>query len=692
MLANLGHKVMSLTRIAVGPITLKGLAPGEYRPLTAAEVGLLRKVAAGISVAPPRSTIGPELPAAAPAPRPPPGATGESSGLEVVRRRPVPTEAQRACAAPVAPPAGPAAPSGRPDHRAVRAPPSQRPAVARPAPPLPRPESDEPRRRIIGLDPAAASPSAGPPAPAPSSPVVAQAPAAPRAAGTEPPATGERPGRVSDPCESGFRMSCTQVSETAPPAQPLCKGGSKRVESGWHGLPPLRRGGWGTSHRLSRSRLLNAVAPSCAAQRTVTVLENVPIARDTYRLRLDDARMAAAIRPGQFLMIRPASATAPLLGRPFALYDVVRDAAGRPTALDVVYLVVGRGTAALAACRSGDRLSVWGPLGNGFGPPPEGPVVFVAGGIGQTPFLALGRWWLGQAPYAEPLDSDQEFAAKCGPFASATSATLLYGVRTADLAAGVEDFQRGGDRRRAGNRRRLGGASRLRHRTPGATTGARPSGRPRLSAVGRPRCSPRSAGWSRGMRSPATSRSKTTWPAASAHASVASPRSARPMARSTSGGCVSRGRSSRQASSTGRRRGIDGSGPDRIGPLRSAPGSGADLVAEPGSPLVVFAGDGLVELFAEGLSDREVLADLLLEDQELLDQRLVGRLVPRAISEPFLLVSGELGDPLMDDVDRLFGPAPFQGQGCRGLVCDGRGPVPGTSRARRCIPRRSHAR
>jgi dihydroorotate dehydrogenase electron transfer subunit len=189
---------------------------------------------------------------------------------------------------------------------------------------------------------------------------------------------------------------------------------------------------------------LNAVAPSCAAQRTVTVLENVPIARDTYRLRLDDARMAAAIRPGQFLMIRPASATAPLLGRPFALYDVVRDPAGRPTALDVVYLVVGRGTAALAACRTGDRLSVWGPLGNGFGPPPEGPVVFVAGGIGQTPFLALGRWWLGQAPYGEPVNADRQFAEKTEPFASATSATVLYGVRTADLAAGVEDFREAG--------------------------------------------------------------------------------------------------------------------------------------------------------------------------------------------------------------------------------------------------------
>jgi dihydroorotate dehydrogenase electron transfer subunit len=176
----------------------------------------------------------------------------------------------------------------------------------------------------------------------------------------------------------------------------------------------------------------------------VTVLENVAMARDTYRLRLDDPRMAAAIRPGQFLMIRPSSGTDPLLGRPFALYDVVRDANGRPTALDVVYLVVGRGTAALAACRPGDRLTVWGPLGNGFGPPPRGPVVFVAGGIGQTPFLALGRWWLGQAPYGEG-EGEGEGSGSSGPQGGfATSATLLYGVRTATLAAGVVDFEAAG--------------------------------------------------------------------------------------------------------------------------------------------------------------------------------------------------------------------------------------------------------
>ena len=54
MLSKLGHKVMSLNRIAVGPISLKGLSVGECRSLSRHEVELLRKVASGESVAPPR--------------------------------------------------------------------------------------------------------------------------------------------------------------------------------------------------------------------------------------------------------------------------------------------------------------------------------------------------------------------------------------------------------------------------------------------------------------------------------------------------------------------------------------------------------------------------------------------------------------------------------------------------------------
>ena len=151
----------------------------------------------------------------------------------------------------------------------------------------------------------------------------------------------------------------------------------------------------GHANRMSSSE---SIAPPCAAQRTVTVIENVAIARDTYRLRLDDPEMARSIVPGQFLMIRAGGGTDPLLGRPFALYDVVRDASGDPDAIDVVYLVVGRGTAApggagrATGCRSGDRLAT------GSARRLDGPVVFVAGGIGQTPFLALGALVARQGP------------------------------------------------------------------------------------------------------------------------------------------------------------------------------------------------------------------------------------------------------------------------------------------------------
>ena len=47
MLSKLGHKVMSLNRIAVGPISLKGLSVGECRSLSRHEIELLRKVAVG---------------------------------------------------------------------------------------------------------------------------------------------------------------------------------------------------------------------------------------------------------------------------------------------------------------------------------------------------------------------------------------------------------------------------------------------------------------------------------------------------------------------------------------------------------------------------------------------------------------------------------------------------------------------
>ena len=65
-------------------------------------------------------------------------------------------------------------------------------------------------------------------------------------------------------------------------------------------------------------------------QQTVPVVEQVQLARDTYRLRLAAPELAEAVVPGQFFMVRAPGLTDPLLGRPFALYDTWLDDAGRP--------------------------------------------------------------------------------------------------------------------------------------------------------------------------------------------------------------------------------------------------------------------------------------------------------------------------------------------------------------------------
>lgn len=166
---------------------------------------------------------------------------------------------------------------------------------------------------------------------------------------------------------------------------------------------------------------------------TAQVLEHVKLAERTYRVRLRAPEIAAAIRPGQFVMLRLPGTTDPLLGRPFALYDTVLEN-GQPVAIDVVYLVVGKMTGRLIEVREGEPLQVWGPLGKPFldVDSPE-RVTLVAGGIGQTPFLAFARELLGTRGFGGDA-----------PRARTKQVSLYYGVRNVSLAAGVEDFRAAG--------------------------------------------------------------------------------------------------------------------------------------------------------------------------------------------------------------------------------------------------------
>src|SRR5579859_5203095 len=173
---------------------------------------------------------------------------------------------------------------------------------------------------------------------------------------------------------------------------------------------------------------------SAILQAALPVVNNIQLARDTYRLRLQAPDLARLIRPGQFMMVRLPGITDPLLGRPFALYDTVLDSQEQPVGIDIVYLVIGKMTRLLAALEGGDEVQVWGPLGNGFTDVAAAKhVALVAGGIGQTPFLAHVRELLGGRGYGG--QPNRQVVRRV---------SLYYGVRSADLAAGVEDFRAAG--------------------------------------------------------------------------------------------------------------------------------------------------------------------------------------------------------------------------------------------------------
>ncbi len=162
------------------------------------------------------------------------------------------------------------------------------------------------------------------------------------------------------------------------------------------------------------------------------VIENVPLAKDTWRVRFRAPEMARRIVPGQFLMMRLPGCDDPLLGRPLALYDTAVSPGEEPIGLDVVYLMLGKMTSRLARFGPGQKLEVWGPLGNGFQHEPAEHLIMVGGGIGQTPFMALAKEYLGLRRYGDPPREIPQ----------AARVTLCYGARRAEYLAGVDEFKR----------------------------------------------------------------------------------------------------------------------------------------------------------------------------------------------------------------------------------------------------------
>jgi dihydroorotate dehydrogenase electron transfer subunit len=103
------------------------------------------------------------------------------------------------------------------------------------------------------------------------------------------------------------------------------------------------------------------------------IMANRPVGPSIWRATLAAPTVAALVRPGQFVHVR---LPGHVLRRPLSVYAVTPDRA----ALDLVYQVVGAGTASMSTLRAG-AIDVLGPLGRGFEAPAATQALPVGGGF-----------------------------------------------------------------------------------------------------------------------------------------------------------------------------------------------------------------------------------------------------------------------------------------------------------------------
>lgn len=153
--------------------------------------------------------------------------------------------------------------------------------------------------------------------------------------------------------------------------------------------------------------------------RSVSVVENRPLCADHYILVLRGDELARVSHPGQFVNLKINNREELLLRRPFSIARTHPEGA----LFEIVYRVVGKGTAAMAGLKSGDTLDLMGPLGKGF-QLSEGPenCLLIGGGVGIAPLWGL----------ADRLSRKQ------------SRIIALLGFRSSDVIFGIDVFRGNG--------------------------------------------------------------------------------------------------------------------------------------------------------------------------------------------------------------------------------------------------------
>jgi dihydroorotate dehydrogenase electron transfer subunit len=144
------------------------------------------------------------------------------------------------------------------------------------------------------------------------------------------------------------------------------------------------------------------------------VLDRQELAPGVVLLGFDAPELVSVTRPGQFVMVTPPS------GESAAVALGIYEAGGNRAS--VMFFVVGKRTAELAALRVGEHMELSGPLGIGFTFDNARNVAIVAGGVGIASVLL-------------PAQALVRAGARV---------RLYYGARTSELLVDRERFAREG--------------------------------------------------------------------------------------------------------------------------------------------------------------------------------------------------------------------------------------------------------
>ncbi len=118
------------------------------------------------------------------------------------------------------------------------------------------------------------------------------------------------------------------------------------------------------------------------------IVKNAQVQGRYFKMTLAAWAIAREAKPGQFINVKVSDTQEPLLRRPLGIHGITGG-------LEILYEVVGEGTAILSQRKPGESLDIVGPLGNGFDYRPEAksqkPQILVAGGMGVAPLLFLAE-------------------------------------------------------------------------------------------------------------------------------------------------------------------------------------------------------------------------------------------------------------------------------------------------------------